>query len=137
MSNVSGWIITAGASTAVLAAWWRWLRPRWVSFKYTAKEFRDAILGRPPVLHPDTGKQLAPAVPGIGARQANMEGQLVVLTQAVASLANQGQRLDDHERRLGVLEEAAHERTIARTETVELLRTIETAMKTPPLKPEA
>lgn len=134
MSDAAKWVILAGGVTGVLAGWWRWGHPLWVAIRVTAREFRDAVLGRPPVLHPDTGAQLAPAVPGIGARQAHMEDQLVVLTGAVAALAHQGQRLDDHDRRIGALEEAAAERTLARTETVELLRTMDTAMKSKPPK---
>lgn len=144
MNDLTAAIIALGAVTAVFGGWWRWGWPRYVAIRITLKEFRDSVLGRPPVLHPDTGEQLLPAVPGIGARQANIEGQLEVLnsavislTQTTAALANQAQRLDDHERRLGILEEARDERTLARTETVELLRVMDTAMKTPPPPPES
>lgn len=132
VSELAQWLILAGAACAVVGGWWRWVRPRIRSARAKGDAFSDAILGRPAILHPDTGKELVPAVPGIGARQANIEQQISVLTGAVSQMANQGRRLDSHEERLAILEAGAQERAQLRTESIEMLRAMEAAMNSTP-----
>jgi hypothetical protein len=118
-------IITFGAAVAVIWGFLKWVWPRLKVAAQTVVAFKNAVLGTEEVLHPDTGKTLVPAQPGLGARVASIE---VTLTELVRT----NRRLDDHERRLGSLEEASAERAAARTETVELLRVVDTALKTQP-----
>lgn len=118
-------IITIGAACAVLAGFWRWALPRLRGITHDLIAFKAAILGRDAVKHPETGVTLVPAQPGLGTRVASIE-------LAVIQIARTHQRLDDHEQRLARLERGVEERTAARTETVELLRVVDTALKTPP-----
>lgn len=118
-------IITVGAAAAVVLAFWRWAWPRIKGVARDLSAFKAAVLGRDEVTHPDTGQTLVPAQPGLGGRMATIE-------VAVTELLRNNRRLDDHEIRIGRLEQGVEERTAARTETVELLRVVDTALKTPP-----
>jgi hypothetical protein len=118
-------IISLGAACAVIAGLVRWLGPRFKSGIKTFGDFKAAVLGREAVVHPETGKELAPAQPGLGTRVASIE-------VAVTELVRVHGRLNDHESRIGRLELAEQERALARTETVELLRVVDTALRTNP-----
>ena len=69
-----------------------------------------------------TGKEISPALPGIGQRMATIE-------TALGQLVNLHRRLDLHEERLHLLESKDHERALARTESIEMLRAMDTAMR--------
>lgn len=88
----------------VVFAFWKWVRPRWRSLKSDFRAGRDALVGREAVVDSITGKELAPALPGMGVRMDTNERQLATLTEAVVALANTTTRLDDIERRVGVNE---------------------------------
>lgn len=120
-----GFIITLGAAGAVLLGVARWLWPRIKEAFRVFEAFKDAVLGREATLHPDTGVELVPAQPGLGARVASIE-------VAVMEIARTHARLDNHENRLSRLESAENERAMARTETIELLRVVDTALRTDP-----
>lgn len=127
------------AVVGALVAFVRWLRPRWKGFKRDVVAGRDALVGREAIVHPETGKELAPAVPGIGARMANVE-------QAIVSIALQQVEIndlkssrddlqhsrDDHHERITKLEFAAVERVVARAESAQAWRTVEEAIKAHP-----
>lgn len=118
-------IITAAALLTALTVIYKWVWP-WVrTGTRVLVAFKNAVLGTEEVKHPDTGAVLVPEQPGLGSRMATIE-------VAVVELLRNNRRLDDHEVRLGRLEEASAERTAARTETVELLRVVDTALKTQP-----
>lgn len=114
-------------SAAIAAVYTAWRRTTKVvsEGRKDVRAFRDAILGRDEIVHPDTGKVLAPAVPGIGARMATIEA-------AVVEMANTHLRVDRLEVRVANLEEKEVERALARTESIELMRTIESAIKADP-----
>ncbi len=118
-------IITFGAAVAVVWSFLKWVWPLIRTGATTLVAFKNAVLGTDEVIHPDTGKTLVPAQPGLGSRVASIE---VTLSELVRT----NHRLDGLEGRVDSLERASAERTAARTETVELLRVVDTALKTQP-----
>lgn len=132
-------LISIGAAVSLVAGWWRWVRPRYRRTKGEVTAIRDSILGRDAIRDSITGREIEPALPGVGVRLAATEEHLGVLAEAVASLAQNHVRVDDLERRVGVHdEEIAHlkaadaERIVNRVESVQLLRTMEEAIKAEP-----
>lgn len=130
--------LAAGASLVLiltgLVAWFRWVRPKWRGFKKDATAARDSILGREAQHDSITGKEILPALPGIGQRVASLEENTAVMAAAVRSLADTHKRLDTHDERISRLERGASERELARTESIELLRTIDNAIRSDPKK---
>lgn len=128
MSNATQLILSAGAVvtalTAIAIAWRKASRVAREGRK-DVRAFKDAILGRDEIVHPETGKVLAPAVPGIGARMATIE-------TAVVEMANTHLRVDRLEERVSTLEAKDMERALARAESIELMRTIESALNSTP-----
>lgn len=128
--------LAAGASLVLIltaiVAWFRWARPKWTVFKKDATAARDSILGREATHDSITGKEILPALPGIGQRVASLEENTAVMASAVRSLADTHQRLDSHDERIRRLERGSSERELARTESIELLRTIDNAIKSDP-----
>lgn len=120
-------VIAFGGALAVVVGFLRWVWPRATVAADVVVAFKNAVLGTDEVTHPDTGMVLVPAQPGLNARVASIE-------VAVHELVQTNRRLDDHEGRIGRLEEGAAERSAARTETVELLRVVDTALKSDPSK---
>jgi hypothetical protein len=112
------------AITAIFMAWRR-ARIAVKAGKQDARAFKDAILGRDEIVHPETGVVLAPAVPGIGARMATIE-------TAVVQMADTHLQVEDLRARVSVLEQKDLERAMARTESIEMLRTIESAIRSTP-----
>lgn len=122
-----------GAATllGIVIGWMKWVRPRIRKGVDQVTGVRDAILGREAIVDSITGKELAPALPGMGVRMAQQEAvsklqqeQMTLLTDAVAKLANTHQRLDDHDRRLNALEAAAIERVATKAESVAAWRAV-------------
>lgn len=128
MNGLNEWSVAivsvAGALTA-LGLLARKARGAYREAKKDGRAFKDAILGREEILHPDTGAVLAPAVPGIGSRMATIEA-------AVVEMANTHARVDRLEVRVTALEAKDVERALARTESIELMRTIDAAIKSTP-----
>lgn len=74
--------------------------------------------------NPITGAAATQPVAGLGMRVANIEqrsthqgAQLEILTEAVAKLVDAHERLDNHERRIKGLEDAAIERVFTKVES--------------------
>lgn len=140
ISNGTELILGIGGVFALFAAWWRWVRPRWKHAKAIFVAFCDAILGREEIRDPETGRELSPAKPGIGTRMANTEATLTVLTEAVAKIADTGERMNEVEkrqnetdRRLNVIETVVGvERALKQVESIELLRTMDSAINADP-----
>ena len=108
------------------------IRKAWHRGRQETVAVRDAILGREAVCDSITGKELAPALPGIGQRMANTEAQMAVITEAVAKLADTHQRLDKHEQRIEKLEAASVERIVTRAESAQAFRAMEAAINASP-----
>lgn len=103
----------------------RWLRPIWRRWRLDRRAERDALIGRPPVVDSITGKELVPALPGIGQRMANVE-------QVLVGIAESRQRLDDLESGFAILrgdvealKAGAVERIVTRAESTQALRLME------------
>ena len=134
VAAASGVLALAGAIYALLTrerrkkgrlSWWRELRRDF-------RAGRDALVGRDPVVDSITGRELAPALPGIGQRMANVETALV-------TMADQGKRLSDleivvasHTVEIESLKAQALERVVTRAESTQALRTIEVAIQADP-----
>lgn len=122
-----------------LASWWRWGRPKVAKARQEATAMRDAILGREPVIDSITGRELAPALPGIGVRQARTEDQMALLTEAVAKIADSHVRLAHIETRVDViaadvadLKAGAMERIMARVEAAQAWSAVEAVANSAP-----
>lgn len=128
--------------TAVLAAigtWVKWIRPRWRRARAKWIAAQDAIIGRDAINDPITGRELAPALPGIGVRMAHQEAvseqqakQMGLLTDAVAKLADQGEAIEDLRTRVTELENARVERVVTKAESIAAWKAIEATAKATP-----
>lgn len=122
---------------AAIGSWVRWLRPRVRKIGREVTGVRDSILGREAIHDSITGKEIAPALPGVGVRLAENERHLSVLSDAVAKIADSHVRLEDHESRIQKLEEAAVERVVGKAESIAAYRAIEAAAQASPPEDEA
>jgi hypothetical protein len=135
-------IALAGAVVALitgLAGWWRWVRPRIERVKKDGAAMRDAVLGREVVVDSITGRELAPALPGIGVRMAHQEDQMRLLTDAVSKIADSHRRLEHVEQRVDEiavdvadLKAASMERIMARAESAQAWQAVEAVAKSTP-----
>lgn len=97
----------------------RWMRPRWRSAARTWVAFRDTFLGRDAIMDTTTpGREIEPALPALGVRMSKVE-------IAVAQLAEQHRRLDNHEDRIVNLEQARVERVVTQAESAAMLNMVE------------
>lgn len=136
MNDVADTLLAVGAVLALLAGWARWLRPRWRRVMRDVKAARDSLLGREAVVDTITGKEISPALPGVGARMAHQEQQMDLLTMTVTKLVDQQQhqaaleaRVGHVEGRVAALEEAAVERVVTRAESTAAWRAMEAAAR--------
>lgn len=125
-------IITFGAAVAVVTGFVRWVWPLILTGVRVLVSFKNAVLGTEEVRHPDTGAVLVPEQPGIGSRMATLEVAVTELVRNNRRLDEHAVVLGNHDGRLERLEKASEERTAARTETVELLRVVDTALRSDP-----
>lgn len=137
-------LITLGTLAGLFAAFWRWVRPRLRRTTADTVAVRDAILGRDAIVDSITGREISPALPGIGVRMATTEQRMTVLAEAVSKLADSHQhmesldrRTDDHERRIKALEEGAVERVVARAESLQAWRAVEAVAGQPGPEPDS
>ena len=130
--RLAGLIVSSIVILGAVLGWIRYVRPRMRRGYRRIVAVFDAILGREPITDSITGKEIAPAQPGIGVRMATTEENLRVLAEAVAKIADSHLRLDDHEVRLKNLEDARVERVVARAESAQAWRTIEKAIQAEP-----
>ena len=123
-------IISLGAAGAVLAGWWRWLRPKWRAVRQDSRAIRDTLVGRDAITDSITGKEIAPAIPGIGDRMASQETQTAEIARAVTALAESHRRIDDLDHRVTAIEQGHQlERLAGKAESVQLYRFLETVTK--------
>ena len=115
-----GFVALAG----VVLGWLRWVRPKIHRGRKEVVAVRDAILGREAITDSVTGKEIAPALPGMGVRMAHQESQMALLTDAVAKIADSHGRLESLEDRVKALEEASVERIVTRAESAQAWRAI-------------
>jgi hypothetical protein len=130
-------VITLGA---LVFSFIRWVRPKLRQAGSDIRAGRDALVGREAVFDTITGKELAPALPGIGVRMATTETQMSVLTDAVAKLADNDGRLSSLEQWRNDVDQWRHlvdagavERVVTRAESAAAWRAVEAvANGTPP-----
>jgi hypothetical protein len=134
-----GLVLTVLGILSVLGGWLRWGRPRVAQAQREAVAMRDAILGRDSVRDTITGRELAPALPGIGVRMAHQEDQMRLLTDAVSKIAdshvrleNVEARVDRHDEDIAILKAASAERIIARVESSQAWQAVEAVAKSQP-----
>lgn len=132
LSDNIGWVvaITGGLITLGVVA-----RKCWRKMLRAIKKGNDVIdtlVGRDAIYHPESGKELEPAAPGIGARMVRLE-------DAFLTLVNQGDRISalehnqlKHEEAITELKAAQVERVIARAESAQAWSAIEAAVKATP-----
>lgn len=135
MSDAQDWLtfaLAVGAVVSLVAGWLRWVRPRYRRARAEVTGIRDSILGRDAIVDSITGREIEPALPGVGLRLAAQEERLGTLAEAFASLANSHAMLDDHETRIQALEVASVERIVSRAESAAGWRAMEEAIKAEP-----
>lgn len=133
--NPAETIILAGAVVAALAALWKYGTKAWRAWRAARVKVTavgDAILGREAVVDTITGKEIAPALPGMGVRMAHQEQQMEAITAAVTRLATQHEALRDHETRIARLEQAAVERVVTKAESTAAWNAVEAVANSRP-----
>lgn len=114
------------AGLAVIWGGWRkWIKP-WVgSVARTWVALRDSLIGREAQHDSITGREIQPALPGIGVRMEAVETNVGRLIELVAGQHRQDERLDEHEaaltehgNRLKQLEDGTIERIATKAESV-------------------
>ena len=120
----------------MLLGWLRVVRPRIRKARATLTSAQDALLGREAIIDSITGREIAPALPGVGSRMAHQEQQMELLTVSVTKLVDQQQhqialerRVDGHEDRIKGLEDAAIERVVGKAESASAWRAMEAIAK--------
>lgn len=133
LSDNIGWIvaIVGGLVTLAVLARKGWRKAHRAITK--GGQVIDTLVGREAIYHPESGKELEPASPGIGARMVRLE-------DAFLTLVDQGDRISalehtqlKHEDAIEELKSASMERVITRAESTQAWQTIESAINaTPP-----
>lgn len=113
------------ALTGALVGYFRYLRPRYRRSKAVLTAARDSLVGREAVVDSITGKELAPALPGIGERMASVETVVERIATVIEGQQAQDRRLADHESRIKVLEDAVVERVFSKAESAAAWRAVE------------
>ena len=134
INAVTGALIALLTLMGILVGYLRWIRPRWRKFRGDVTGVRDALLGRDPVVDSITGREVQPALPGMGVRMDLQERQMEMMQVAVTKLVDQQKaivHLEDRvtgvESRVKALEDAAVERVVTRAESVAAWRAMEAA----------
>lgn len=146
LSNNVGWVVAIVGGLVTLAVLVRkgWHKVRRAVTKGNAVV--DTLVGRPAIYHPESGKELEPASPGIGARMVSQEEQarhqaeqMALLTDAVSKIAasharleHVESRLDAHDEALAELKAGSMERVMTRAESTQAWQTIESAINAQP-----
>ena len=137
--RVVGLLVAVCTLLGLVVGWVRWVRPKIHNGRREVVAVRDAILGRDAIADSITGKEIAPAVPGMGVRMAHQEAQMQALTDVVARLADSQSRFDnletltgDHAVRIKALEDAVVERVVTKVESAQAWRAMEEAIKAEP-----
>jgi hypothetical protein len=142
MNEAQDWVTFAlalAAALGVLGGYFRWVLPRYRRLRSRVVAAWHSIFGRDAILDSTTGREIEPALPGVGMRLADQARDLSLLTESVAAIAKSHARLDDldiarldHENRIVKLEEAAVERVVTRAESAAAFRAMEAAVKAQP-----
>lgn len=142
LDNYTRIILAAIGILAAVVGWLGWVRPRWRAFWAKVTAAFDALIGRPAIHDSITGKEISPALPGIGSRMATQEAQMQIMATAVARLAESHERLNDHEvritateDRIDALEVGATERVVNRVDSIAAWEAVRAAAEAQPESP--
>lgn len=124
--------ISAATLIGLLYAGLRWARPRWASVRHDVRAGRDALVGREPIVDSITGKEIAPALPGIGQRMATVETALIALVDNERRLTHLETTVEGHTEALKELRESTVERIVTRAESTAAFRAMEAAINADP-----
>lgn len=124
--------LTLVAIVAALAAFGRWVLPRYRKARARLVAAFDTIAGREEITDSITGRIIAPAVPNLGERMAMHDERIDRIASAVTDIAKSHQRIDALEVRVDALERSQVERIAGKAESIQLFRTIETALSAEP-----
>lgn len=130
--NTLQFILLAGGVITLLAGWLRWWRPKFRVAHRDVRAVKDSLLGREAVNDSITGRELSPAIPGIGQRMAVIEEAVAAIASNQTQMNHVVQEVDDLKGRVASLEAQELTRAMARTESIEMLRTIDTAIRSSP-----
>jgi hypothetical protein len=102
-----GWIVAICGALGTIYVLTRKAGRKAQAFANKANQVSDVLLGRPAILHPETGEVLVDETPGIGTRMAHIERWqseavpiLKTLAETQSQLAQVYTRLDSVESRL-------------------------------------
>src|SRR5690606_11809705 len=98
--EAAGWITAILRALATLSGAVVWAFRRSRAFTAKVDGGLDSLVGRPDMVHPDTGEVLVPATPGLGPRLATIEATLVELAETHALLTALTARVDRVEARV-------------------------------------
>jgi hypothetical protein len=144
LNPIAAAIITLGAVCGVIAAFLKWVRPKWRNARAKWIRMVDSIAGRDAIIDSITGEEKVPALPGIGVRMAAVERHGEMLAVAVQKLVDQQvhqekmeRRVDEIEGRVEKLELGTAERVVTKVESIAAYRAMEQALNSdPPLNGE-
>lgn len=123
--------LTLSTLMALWIGWAKAVRPKVRRFRARWNQAGDALLGREPIIDPASGRELAPALPGIGQRMATVEDAVKILAEAQARSEALSQRLSRVETQVSTNTEniatmmvAAAERIVTKEEAAQMWRAI-------------
>jgi hypothetical protein len=130
-------VVTGLLALAGLAAGYvKVARPRWLRLRSRAVGALDALVGRDAVHDSITGREIAPALPGIGTRMETVERAVAHIAELLDSQRSQDQEIANLradfgrlDARVSALEGGAIERVATKAESVAAFRAIEAVAK--------
>lgn len=142
-SDNIGWIVAIVLGLLTLAAL---TRKGWRKIRRAIKKGNDVVdtlVGRDAIYHPESGKELEPASPGIGARMVRLEDAFLTLVSQEDRISTvehnqlaQGRRIDTHDDEIAELKAQSVERVVTRAESAAAWRAVEAIASTAPDEPE-
>lgn len=121
-----------GGLLVMVAGGLRWARPKWRQFKNDALGARDALVGREAIIDRASGREVAPAIPGIGHRMATVEQVLVTLVDNEHRLSAAEDAISSLRADVTRLDAAYVERIVTKAESASAWRAVEAAIDATP-----
>lgn len=115
IKSSADWLAVTFGGLVVLGIVGRWIVKRVRRWSVKLEQVREVLVGREEIRHPDSGRVLVDATPGIGMRLATIEETLVVLGSTDRGLQELGQKVGELADQLGQHVTEANELELART----------------------
>ena len=113
------------ALMGAVAGWLKVIRPRYRAARRKAIAISDALIGREAITDTITGRELAPALPGIGARMETVEKAVTHVADLLTTQRDQDreietlkERVTEAHKRIDNLEAQTIERVATKAESV-------------------